>query len=164
MITLLDIRDYFRKVNEELRLAPNFIFTGDEQGLRSVVETYGDDYMFVDYGEISSHEDGQNRLLDTMNIAVVLAHPFGANSVTPDHITGKASDLLLRIKSLHRRMYADQHCVPWLRYVSASTQTTPFAAPDIKRSIGWVLEFEITGYDLFDVRVSARHNGRPERE
>ena len=152
-LTLLDIRDYFDGIRTALDLVPNFVFSSDEQGLRETIALFGDSYMFVDYGDLTSSLEQQELLLrDSFEMAVTLAHPFGVNSVTNETIMQKNSELFSKMNQLRGRMYKDQRCIPWLKYLSFPNSVSPFTAPDISRSIGFSLIFRTEGYDLFGVR------------
>lgn len=150
--SLLDIKEYFFTLFRDLDLAHDFIFTNDEDGLRSAMQQYKEDYMFVDYGEIVSEIDSQNRLFDSFDMAVTLAWQFGQNPCTNDEIIKKQDELLRKMHCMIARMLSDQCCASWLEYLSEKYQIVPFVAPDLKRSIGWTLLFSLEGFDIFGVR------------
>lgn len=150
--TLLDICDYFERLNNELHIARHFVFGGDEKSVREQIGAFSSHYMFVDFGGIDSTNDTANRMEDSFELAVTIAHPFAANPATARDIVVMQSRLLEEIQRVRRQMLADQRCIPWLKFLSTSHSTNIFVAPDLKRSIGWTLSFNLDGYDIFGVK------------
>lgn len=80
---LTTIRDYFKAKCLAFVSPENFVFGADEKTLKERIGTFGDYYLFLDYGAFGSGRDGNNRITDTFELAVTIAMPIGANHPSP---------------------------------------------------------------------------------
>lgn len=150
MLTI--IRDYFRAKCPDFVEPGNFVFGADEKTLKERIGTFGDFYMFVDYGAFVSSVDSSNRITDTFELAVTIAMPVGANHPTPDQVEGYQIGSFEKIARLRAGMLKEQRETPWLRHLDDGHQILPFIAPDLCLSVGSTLSFRLKGYDLLDVK------------
>lgn len=151
-LSLLILKNYFKNINTVLEISEHFIFGNDEKSLREQISSFTGMYTFVDFGEVDSSIDKYNCIGDTFSMAITVAFPFGANIVSSDDILLKQDEALTVINRLKKQMRDDQRSIAWLKYLSASNRTIPFVAPDLARSIGWTLTFNLEGADLFGIK------------
>ena len=149
---LREVRSYFRTLQEEFPEIKYFAFGVDEQTLRERVSTFDDYYMFVDYGEFDSNRDDKNRLIDSWQLAVTVAQPLASRTLLPDEVDEyhlQSFEITARIRA---RMLEQQHSHPWLQYLSDNHGIAPFIAPEICRSVGHSILFQLKGLDLLSVK------------
>lgn len=149
---LREIKEYFEAKQQAIPEVKHFVFGVDEKALRELVAQFSGLYMFVDYGQLSSTTDKENRVSDKMECAVTIAKPLGANQIPPDDVNVIAFTCFEFVAELRRRMYRDFRECPWMKYLSPSHEILPFVAPDIARSVGSTLTFRVEGYDLLGLK------------
>lgn len=149
---LRDLCNYFKAKQEQIPDVQDFIFGVDESALRDYVARFAGYYMFVDYGSFSSTTDSNNRINDRIECAVTIAHPIGANPMGIDELNEVAFRCFELVSDLRRAMVREKIECPWLRYLSLNHEILPFVAPDISRSIGSTLTFNIEGKDILGVK------------
>lgn len=146
------IRDYFRAKCPEFVRSENFVFGADEKTLKERIGSFGDYYMFVDYGAFASSRDNGNRITDTFELAVTIAMPIGANQPSPEQVEGYQIESFDKIARLRAMMLQEQRESPWLKHLDDGHQILPFIAPDLCLSVGCTLSFRLKGYDLLNVK------------
>lgn len=149
---LTTIRDYFKTKCPDFVDPGNFVFGADEKTLKERIGSFGDYYMFVDYGAFDSSRDNGNRIIDTFGLAVTIAMPIGANHPTPQEVEGYQIESFARIARLRAMMLKEQRESPWLRHLDDSHQILPFVAPDLCLSVGSTLAFNLKGFDILYVK------------
>lgn len=149
MLTI--IRDYFKAKCPTFVDPANFVFGADEKTLKERIGTFGDYYMFLDYGAFGSGRDNNNRIVDTFELAVTIAMPIGANHPSPAEVEGYQLESFARIAALRKTMLKEQHEMPWLKYLD-DHQILPFVAPDLCLSVGSTLAFRLKGFDLLGAK------------
>lgn len=142
------IRDYFWAKCPAFVSPENFVFGADEKTLKERISTFGDYYLFLDYGVFGSGRDGNNRITDTFELAVTIAMPIGTNHPSPTEVEGYQLECFSRIAALRKTMLTEQRETPWLKYLDDDHQILPFIAPDLCLSVGSTLSFRLHGYDL----------------
>ncbi|WP_297627038.1 hypothetical protein [uncultured Rikenella sp.] len=149
---LTTIRDYFKAKCPAFVSPENFVFGADEKTLKERIGTFGDYYLFLDYGAFGSGRDGNNRIKDTFELAVTIAMPIGANHPSPAEVEGYQLESFSRIAELRKAMLTEQRETPWLKYLDDDHQILPFVAPDLCLSVGSTLSFRLKGFDLLGVK------------
>lgn len=149
---LRTIRDYFKSKCSTFVNPGNFVFGADEKTLKVQIGTFGDYYMFLDYGAFGSGLDDSNRLNDNFELAVTIAMPIGANHPSPEEVEEYQLECFSRVASLRKLMLTEQRETPWLKFLDDDHQILPFIAPNLCLSVGSTLSFRIKGYDLLAVK------------
>lgn len=149
---LTAIRDYFKAKCPEFVKPENFVFGADEKTLKERIGSFGDYYLFVDYGAFDSSRDNNNRIADTFELAVTIAIPIGANRPSPEQVEGYQIESFDRIVRLRAMMLQEQRESPWLKHLDDGHQILPFIAPDLCLSVGSTLSFRLKGFDLLNVK------------
>ncbi len=120
----------------------HYVFGLNEQNVKKQIDSFGDYYLFVDYGAIQVDKDERQVHTDTFLLAVTVAKPFNEDS------SDYADEILMGDKSLEylrqiqKQMEKDQQCSPFLKYIEFPAEATPFIAKDLANSIGWTLSFQ----------------------
>ena len=146
-----EIIDYFNARKDEIPELKHFVFGLDEDAIRKAISKFSDYYMFVDLGEFGSDTDTAGRFQDSFVCAVTIAMPVGSRQYSPEEETACVADTFDLISKLRKAMYLGQR-EKQLKYLSKKHQILPFVAPEMGRSVGWTLMFNITGPDLLGVK------------
>ena len=111
----------------------------------------GEDYLFVDFGEIECSTDQRNRMIDSARLAVTVA--FRVSDFSADIIEQMLyfDASLQKISEIRNMILSVQQEHPWLKDVSKNHTFVPFVSPDFA-SIGWTMLFNRDGYDSFGMK------------
>ncbi len=128
----------------------NYIFGANFEGVRTRVNNIpaGDDFLFVDFGEIECATDASNRMRDEARLAITVAYVMKSFSSDLVEQALGFSHALESLTFIRNAMIKEQRCRPWLKNISNSHTFVPFASPEMA-SIGWTLFFNREGYDSF---------------
>jgi len=135
----------------------HYVFGSDFEAVRTRVNNIpaGDDYLFVDFGEIDCATDSVNRKTDALRLAATVAYrlkDFSIDLVEQSLVFSHALQTLTGI----RRIMIDEQCQhPWLKNLSKKHELAPFVSPEMS-SIGWTMYFSREGFDTFGVKDSRR--------
>lgn len=108
-----------------------------------------DKYLLLDYGEITSRLDGNNRLNDSFALAITVARRLGDSTDLAEQSLASV-DTLDCINKLRAHILADQDngILPAnIKQLIAGQHTfVPFDAPELQ-SVGWTLTFSLDATD-----------------
>lgn len=128
----------------------HYIFGANFDAVRSRVNNIasGEDYLFVDFGEIECSTDQRNRMNDSARLAVTVA--FRVSDFSADIIEQMLyfEAGLKKITAIRNHILTEQKCHPWLKNISEKHTFIPFVSPDFA-SIGWTMLFNRDGYNSF---------------
>ncbi len=146
--------ELMKKVFEDLRDDPrhieeieDFIFSISQEGVQQRISNVKGVFLFVDYSAITSTVDRVDVKTDRLRVAITVARPRpkDQDQATEMIWQDKMLDIIGRIREIMR---ADEDSAPSLWWISFPTTIQPFHAPGLKNSMGWTMEFEITGTDI----------------
>lgn len=131
----------------------NYIFGANAQAVASRISQLagGENYLFIDFGEINCHVDGKGNYKDSSRIAATVA--FRARKFSTDTIEQALyfNHSLELITQIRRIMMQEQRCIPWLDKISPSHELLPFVSEEMG-SIGWSLIFTRESSDSFHAK------------
>lgn len=131
----------------------HYIFGANFDAVRRRVNNIasGEDYLFVDFGEIECDTDQRRRMNDSARLAVTVA--FRVNDFSADIIEQMLyfDASLRKITEIRNYIISVQKDHPWLRDISDKHTFVPFLSPDFA-SIGWTMLFNREGYDSFGAK------------
>lgn len=136
---------------EEHSLIPeikHFLFGVNEDIIKKHIGNFDSYYLFLDYGDINSNVDGNNRRISGMYLAVTVAIPINAdNQDMADQvlITDLSLSYLLQIRD---NLIKNQKQHPWLKDLSDNHDISPFVARELNGSVGWTMTFQKSGTDF----------------
>lgn len=146
---ILEIKDYFDSLRQRVIPAiEHFVCGCDEQSLRESISKFGSTYMFVDFGGFATTTDRDNRLNDSFEVGVTIATPLGSRSVTWQELLQIQQQCFDAIAAVRKAMLKDQREHPLMKKLSPTHNILPFVAPDIERSVGFTLTFQMTALDM----------------
>lgn len=129
----------------------SYIFGPNFDAVKSQVNSLGNYYLFVDYGEIECSTDNSNRMTDSARLAITVAYKlkdFSGDLMEQLLVSNQCLSYLIEIRN---RMIKEQREHYWLKDVSSSHTLTPFIASELS-STGWTMLFNRTGYDSFGAK------------
>jgi hypothetical protein len=108
-----------------------------------------DQYLMLDYGEISTILDRNNCLQDTFSLAVTVARRLPDNTDLIEQAMASV-ETLDSLNQLRAHILADQDngliIPPVNELISGNHQLVPFEAPELQ-SVGWTLTFTLDATD-----------------
>jgi hypothetical protein len=108
----------------------------------------GEDFLFVDFGEIDCNKDTSNRMTDSARIAINVAYRarnFSIDLIEQALAFSRTFDSLIAIRN---KMFAEQRCIPWLKHISDEHSLVPFVSKEMG-SVGWTMIFSRESFDSF---------------
>lgn len=130
----------------------SYVFGQSHDTVKKRVDTIAGTYLFVDFGEFTSHRDARNSITDTQKLAVTVATKI---SDTADMVEEAiASNITLIVLSrLRRHLISDAASgdITWMEAMSSNHDIIPFVSPEFK-SIGWTIMFDISASDIFGMK------------
>lgn len=131
----------------------NYIFGANFEAVQSRVNNIpaGENFLFIDFGEIDCDIDNSNRQTDSARLAITVAYRVKSFSADLIEQTLAFSHTLTQLVQIRNRMIREQQCHPWLKDISKSHTFVPFISQELS-SIGWTILFNRQGYDSFKVK------------
>lgn len=131
----------------------NYIFAANFEAVKARVNNIaaGENYLFVDFGEIDADIDQRNRHIDSAALAISVAYrlkSFSADTIEQSLVFVHSFDRLIDIRN---KMIEEQNCHRWLKLISDNHRFVPFVAKDLS-SLGWTMMFDREGYDSFGAK------------
>lgn len=131
----------------------NYIFASNFEAVKARVNNIaaGENYLFVDFGEIDADIDQRNRHIDSAALAISVAYrmnSFSADTIEQSLVFAHSFDKLITIRN---KMIEEQECTRWLKLVSSNHRFVPFISKDLS-SLGWTMMFDREGYDTFGAK------------
>lgn len=124
----------------------HFIFGIDSEAVQKKISSVRGMYLFVDYAAITSSINSVDVKNDSFHIALTVACPLPENS---DQVTELISQdkSLAALSAIRRSMRDDfeREAIFWCQFPST---IQPFSAPALAHSIGWTMEFDVSGIDI----------------
>ena len=135
----------------------HYVFGANIDAVRTRVNNIptGEDYLFLDFGEIDCATDSRNRMTDSARLSISVAYRLKDFSIDLAEQTLAFSHALHTLTGI-RNMMIDEQCQhPWLKNLSKKHELLPFVFPE-GSSVGWTMYFNREGYDTFGVKDSRR--------
>lgn len=134
----------------------HYVFGQSFDDVKRRLDTLTGNFLFVDFGEISSSRNQRNAITDTQRIAITIAVkiPDSSDLVEMAIHSSDTLALLTQLRTiLHQEQEGDNH--PWLTHLSSNHEIVPFLSPEL-HSIGWTLLSNISAADFFHIHASIR--------
>lgn len=142
--------EVFEDLNNEPRRIEeieDFIFSISQEGVQQRISNVKGVFLFVDYSAITSTVDKVDVKTDKLHVAITVARPRPKDQDQATEMIWQ-DKMLYIISQIRRTMRNDEGSAPSLWWLSFPTTITPFHAPGLKNSMGWTMEFDITGTDI----------------
>lgn len=124
----------------------DFLFSINQEGVQQRLSNIKGVFLFVDYSTVTSSVDRVDVKTDRFRISVTVARPRPKDQDQATEMIWQ--DAMLDILSqIRRKMRADES-QPHMGWISFPTTIQPFHAPGLGNSMGWSMEFDITGTDI----------------
>lgn len=123
---------------------PDFLLGASEDSVKKRILTFKSTYLFVDYGEVSSHQNELKVQEDEFRLGITVARPLSVNSYNlPEEII--LNDRLLNTILAIRQYMKDDRSDPFIRRLTFPQELQPFNAPELSNSYGWTMIFTMRG-------------------
>lgn len=147
-----DHRELFRdieKMSPERRIdsIEDFIFSISQEGVQQRISNVKGVFLFIDYSTIASSVDRVDVKTDRFRVAVTVARPRPKDQDQATEMLWQ-DKMLDIISTIRRAMREDEQSAPSLWWVTFPSTIQPFHAPGLQNSMGWTMEFDITGTDI----------------
>lgn len=129
----------------------NFVFGVDEEVVKKVISDFPGYYLFVDFGNIDSSVDSNNRINDSFNLSFTVAKRVAENSVDQIATAIVFDNCLQMAATIKRTLIKEKKAHPWLTDIDGNSSFSPFVARELG-SIGWSLMFNRQGLDLLCIK------------
>lgn len=131
----------------------NYIFAANLEAVKARVNNIaaGENYLFVDFGEIDSDIDQRNRHIDSAALAISVAYrmnSFSADTIEQSLVFAHSFDKLVAIRN---KIIEEQECQRWLKLISDNHRFVPLVSENLS-SLGWTMMFDREGYDTFNAK------------
>ncbi len=120
----------------------HYVFGLNENNVKKQIESFGDYYLFVDYGAVHIDKNSNQVQEDSFLLAITVAKAFNEDSSDYADEILMGDKALEYLRKIQLQMEKDQKCSPFLKYISFPVEATPFIAKDLANSIGWTLSFQ----------------------
>lgn len=125
----------------------DFIFSISQEGVQQRIANVKGVFLFVDYSSITSSIDRVDVKTDRFRVAVTVARPRPKDQDQATEMLWQ-DKMLDIISTIRRYMREDEQDAPSLWWATFPTTIQPFHAPGLQNSMGWTMEFDITGTDI----------------
>lgn len=141
--TLGDFREDPRRIDG----IKDFIFSISQEGVQQRIANIKGVFLFIDYSSISSTVDRVDVKTDRFRVSITVACPRqkDQDQATEMIWQDRMLDIISRIR---RTMREDTGSAPSLWWLTFPTTIQPFHAPGLQNTMGWTMEFDITGTDI----------------
>lgn len=125
----------------------DFLFSISQDGVQQRIANIKGVFLFVDYSSITSSVDRVDVKTDRFRVAITVARPRPKeqDQATEMIWQDKMLDIISDIRKAMRDD-CDTDASTW--WLSFPTTIQPFHAPGLQNSMGWTMEFDITGTDI----------------
>ena len=132
-------------------LAPeilNFLFSSNEEKLKTSIEDTTGIFMLLDYGQLSSSKDGMERKNDSFEMGIIIARKLKPDDYDMAEILLIQDELLNTVRKVREQMIADQKYHPWVKQLDFPHTISPWYARDLCHATGFSMMFSQTGVDM----------------
>ena len=126
----------------------NFLFSANEDKLKTEIEDTDGIFMLLDYGQISSSTDNLNRHNDSMELGIIIAQKLIPDNYDMAQMLILQDKLLNLIRSIRETMIEDSKCSPFVKQLTLPHQINPWYARELSNATGFSMTFNKSGYDL----------------
>ena len=142
-----DILEEFRNNPRQIPEIEDFLFSISQEGVQTRLANIKGTFLFVDYSVITSSVNSVDVKTDRLRLAITVARPRPKeqDQATEMIWQDKLLDIISRIRKTMRK---DEARLPSLWWISFPTTIQPFHAPGLGNSMGWTMEFDLTGTDI----------------
>lgn len=143
---LADIAN-LRDGNRQIEGIEDFVFSISQEGVQNRISNIKGVFLFLDYSSITSSVDRVDVKTDRFRVAITVARPRpkDQDQATEMIWQDKMLDIISRIRRTMRDDFDNSLSTWWLSF---PTTIQPFHAPGLQNSMGWTMEFDITGTDI----------------
>lgn len=129
----------------------DFVFGVDEEVVKKAVSNISGYFLFVDFGEIQSSTDANNRITDSFSISMTVAKRYDENSMDQISTAIIFDNCLDMAATIKRTLVKEQKKYPWLKDIDGNSTFSPFVSRELS-AIGWSMIFDRQGLDLLSIK------------
>lgn len=132
-------------------LAPeilNFLFSSNEEKLKTSIEDTKGIFMLLDYGQLSCSKDGMERKNDAFEMGIIIARKIKPNDYDMAETLLIQDELLNTVRKVREQMIEDQKNHPWVKQLDFPHTISPWYARDLHHATGFSMMFSKTGIDM----------------
>lgn len=126
----------------------NFLFSSNEEKLKSSIEDTKGIFMLLDYGQLSSSKDNLERKNDAFEMGIIIARKLNPTQYDMAEILLIQDELLNTVRKVRERMIEDQKGHPWVKQLSFPHTISPWYARELHHATGFSMMFSKTGVDM----------------
>ena len=125
----------------------DFLFSISQEGVQQRIANIKGVFLFVDYSSITSSVDRVDVKTDRFHVAITVARPRPKEQDQATEMIWQ-DKMLDIISAIRKTMRDDLDADASAWWLSFPTTIQPFHAPGLQNSMGWTMEFDITGTDI----------------
>lgn len=147
-----DLKAYIQDLTDQKNISGlnGFVFGSEEENLNTQISRQRDNFLFIEYGDISSSRDQRNSISNSWNIAISVLSKIDSGR-DPVEFMLKSEESLQIIIEMLRFVDTDQNSVSWLKYIANNYELAPFSHKAWS-AYGWTILAKIEGADLLNIK------------
>lgn len=126
----------------------NFLFSSNEDKLKSSIEDTKGPFMLLDYGQLSCSQDSVKRLNDEFELGIIIARKLDPKNYDMAEIILMSDELLNFTRIVRNQMIEDSFDHPFVKQISFPHRIMPWYARELAHATGFSLMFNKTGIDM----------------
>lgn len=137
------------EVNSLVPEIVNFLFSSNEEKLKSSIEDTKGPFMLLDYGQLSCNQDSQTkRLSDDFELGIIIARKLDPTQYDMAEIMLLSDELLNFTRRVRNQMIEDSFDHPFVKQITFPHRISPWYARELGHATGFSLMFNKSGIDL----------------
>lgn len=126
----------------------NFLFSSNEDKLKKEIEDTAGIFMLLDYGQLSSSQDGMMRKNDEFEMGIIIARKLKPDDYDMAETLLIQDELLNTVRKVREQMITDQKYHPWVKQLNFPHTISPWYARELCNATGFSMIFTRTGIDM----------------
>ena len=126
----------------------NFLFSSNEDKLKSEIEDTKGVFMLLDYGQLDSSIDSIRRRNDQFELGIIIARKLKPDDYDMAEILLLQDELLNTMRRVREQMITDSKCHPFVKQLELPHKINPWYARDLHNATGFSMMFSKSGIDI----------------
>ncbi len=126
----------------------NFLFSSNEDKLKTEIDNTKGMFMLLDYGQLSSAKDDIQRKNDQFELGIIIARKLDPVQYDMAEILLLQDELLNTTRRVREIMISDSKNHPWMKQINFPHHILPWYARELCNATGFAMNFTKTGIDM----------------
>jgi len=126
----------------------NFLFSANEEKLKSGIEDTKGIFMLLDYGQLSSSLDNLHRQNDESELGIIIAQKMKQEDYDMAEILLIQDQMLNIMRAVREQMRKDSVCNPFVQQLKLPSRISPWYARELCNATGFSMNFTKSGVEM----------------